>query len=725
MFNQALEEIFTYENLEKSYNKLKNTSLGLDELSLKDIKEQSYLQNIKEQILSNSYTPEPLKEVKIPKNKSGSFRTLAIPSLKDKLVQLCLSYHLNLYFDKLFSNKSYAYRPDKSYKNAIFRARDFLKTYKITLKTDIKDFFDSLDHELLMQILNSHIKDKNIINLLEIWIKNGAFLKHTYDKQKIGVHQGDVLSPLLSNIYLDYMDKYLESKNIDFVRYADDFVVFFNQEKEANAFKNELEIFLESIKLKLNLEKTKICDKNSSFTFLGVYFTGENLSISEKKFQKVLNKLSSNIKISKNLNELVLNLNSYTIHLKSLNFKLFSESQTSKFENALKQNVSFWLKKQKLNPNEINESLKKLDFISYLSQTNKQNFIYDIKRLSKVTSIDQKLKSKQDEYLKKFSQKSFIHITTPYLFLGISKGKFVLKKEGKVYKSFLAKDLENIIINAPTSLSSAAIKEAVKKKISISFIDERTSLNYANLLNYDKTYTKTHLAQMQIYESKKAQAIAKEIIKAKVKNQLNFLKNSNKYHKNLEKQILNITKIANKTKFAKNKEELMGYEGASSANYWQGISQILDSKYEFQARATYKAKDLVNSSLNYAYALLYAEVTYAINQAGLSPSVSYLHSLNEQKPTLVYDLIEEFRTYVVDRLIISMLNKNEPFCIKDGFLSVKTRQNIVKNIQERLFSSSYYKGKNIRIKDIIASQAYLYKRAILEDVKYKAFIGRY
>lgn len=663
--------------------------------------------------------------MKIPKNKPGSFRTLAIPSLKDKLVQLCLSYHLNLYFDKLFSNKSYAYRPNKSYTNAIFRARDFLKTYKITLKTDIKDFFDTIDHELLLQILNSHIKDKNIINLLKIWIKNGVFLKHTYDKQKIGVHQGDVLSPLLSNIYLDNMDKYLESKSIDFVRYADDFVVFFNQEKEANTFKNELEIFLESIKLKLNLEKTKIYDIKSSFTFLGVYFTDENLSISDEKFQKVLNKLSSNIKISKNLNELVLNLNSYTTHLKSLTFKLFSDSQSDKFEKNLKENIALWLKKYKPNSTSLAQNLQNLDFICALTKTNKQNFIYDIKRLSKVTTIEQKLKSKQDEYLKKFSQKSFIHITTPYLFLGFSKGKFVLKKEGKVFKSFLAKDLENIIINAPTSLSSTAIKEAVKKKISISFIDERTNLNYANLLNYDKTYTKTHIAQMQIYDTKKAIAIAKEIIKAKVKNQLNFLKSSNKYHKNLEQQILNITKIASKIKFAKNKEELMGYEGASSANYWQGVSQILDIKYEFQKRATYKANDLVNSSLNYAYALLYAEVSASINQTGLSPSVSYLHALNEQKPTLVYDLIEEFRTYVVDRVIISMLNKNEPFCIKDGFLSIKTRQNIVKNIQEKLFSTSHYKGKNIRIKDIITSQAYLYKRAILEDVKYKAFIGRY
>ena len=141
-------------------------------------------------------------------------------------------------------------------------------------------------------------------------------------------------------------------------------------------------------------------------------------------------------------------------------------------------------------------------------------------------------------------------------------------------------------------------------------------------------------------------------------------------------------------------------------------------------RVTKGAKDKINSALNYAYAILYGRVQFSLIKAGLNIYVSYLHS-NDTKPTLVYDLIEEFRTFVVDREIVAMINRNEKIEVKDGLLTNEAKKIISKNIFERLASFTTYRKKQVKVENIILYQAQGLKKAILEKKKYKPFIGRY
>lgn len=227
MFDLNLEDIFTAGAFEYALKRLKPTALGLDGLNAEDICSGEFYAELKSEIFSLSYSPQPLKRAFIPKEAKNELRKLAVPSLKDKFAQNILTRELSGYFDKSFSNRSYAYRSGKSYANAIFRARDFFQIYSFAVKTDIKDFFENIDHEKLLEILRSNIRDARIIRLIELWIKNGIFERFDYRAHVKGVHQGDVLSPLLSNIYLNQMDKFLEQSGTEFVRYADDFVMFF------------------------------------------------------------------------------------------------------------------------------------------------------------------------------------------------------------------------------------------------------------------------------------------------------------------------------------------------------------------------------------------------------------------------------------------------------------------------------------------------------------------
>ena len=730
MFDLSLEDIFTSNAFEYALKRLKHTALGLDGLSIDDICTDFFYAELKDEIFNLSYSPEPLKRVFIPKENKDELRKLAIPSLKDKFTQNILIGELSSYFDKGFSNRSYAYRTGKSYANAIYRARDFFKTYDFALKTDVKDFFETIDHEKLLEILRANIRDARIVRLIELWINNGIFEHFDYRAHAKGVHQGDVLSPLLSNVYLNQMDKFLEQSGAEFVRYADDFVVFFTSQEAAEQGLARLKDFLKTINLSLNEAKTSIHGKDSEFTFLGVNFKGTNLSIGEAKFDRILAKLASSAK-RPTISQSVENLNAYVHHLKAISLKLFSPPQNEifgmRFDEVLTNLTRRFLKNT--DKQTIADALSSVNFPYDLGKTAKKAKIisyYKNAKLPAVKSVQNALEAKKREYLKTFSQSSVIHITTPFYFLALSKGKFVLKDKGVIKHKFPINQITQIIINAQISLSSAVIKECAKRKISINFIDEKTNLSYATLFTANSAISKTAASQISLLKTKRPLRIAQQFIIGKLKNQINYLKYLDKYHKNLSSEIKTIQDILkSRVPNAASVNELLGFEGSAANAYWQAIAKAIDYKFSFSGRVTQGATDVVNSALNYGYAILYSKILKSIAAAGLSPHVSYLHALDEQKPTLAFDLIEEFRAFIVDRAVISMINKNEPFEIKGGLLSAATRQNIAKNVNEKLFTHTEYRGEELKVQDIIDKQAYALKRAVTQNEKYKPFIGRF
>ncbi|WP_172126951.1 CRISPR-associated endonuclease Cas1 [Campylobacter sp. RM16192] len=597
-------------------------------------------------------------------------------------------------------------------------------------KSDIKDFFETIDHNFLLDILNNHIKDSRITRLIELWIKNGIFSKFDYLSHTKGVHQGDVLSPLLSNIYLNQMDMFLHSKVIDFVRYADDFVILCRSKESAEQILAELKAFLSTIKLSINETKTAIHDQNSEFTFLGVNFKGSNLSISEEKRLSTLKKLSSQTR-KPTIKESIENLNSYIFHLKSIKLKLLSLTQQDRLIKHFDETVTNLIRKfiKTTDKQTLVNELVNLEFPYPLTQQLKKSKLlsyYKNAKQPRIKCVENTIEAKKREYIKNFSHSSLIHITTPFYFLALSQGKFVLKEHGKIKHKFPINQTSQIIINADTSISSSVIKECSKKKIRIDFIDEKTNLSYATLFTSNSSITKTAISQISVVKTKKSLKIAQQFVIGKVKNQINYLKYLNKYHKILDSEIEAMQGILkNFILTSASATELMGYEGTSANSYWQAIAKAIDYKFGFSGRITKGATDTVNSALNYAYAILYSKVLKSIVAAGLSPHVSYLHALDEQKPTLAFDLIEEFRTFIVDRAIISMINKNEPFDIKDGLLSVDTRRNITKNVNEKLFAYTTFRSEELKTQDIITRQAYALKRSISENVKYKPFIARF
>lgn len=743
MFTKSLEQIFTRDAFEISFEELSSKSFGIDEISYFDFEKNlsSNIKKLQKDLLDFSYLPEPIKAIKIPKPNSTQNRPIALGSIKDKLVQKVLVSHLDEYFDKTFLSNSYAYRRGKSTITAINRTSNFIQMgYKFVLKSDIKDFFENINHTKLIQILNKNIHDKNIINLISLFLKNGKFDDYDFIAHDRGIHQGDILSPLLSNIYLNVMDKFINRKKINFIRFADDFVLFFKSKNEARAFKSILDNFLKILDLELSLEKTLITSIEEGFSFLGVYFSNNSRFIDNERFHSIIAKiesLSANNQLFTSFNE---ELNLYLNTLDSYYLKIILKD-SSQFEiiqiNFVKTIAhKIYLEKK-------NKRIKtKAEFINLLSQIkfdilfsgeeikSKINLILSLayeKYFANKYSSNLKctLNKKRNKYIKKFSNDTTLHINEPGLSLGVSKNTFVLKRYGKIQKSFPISKIKRIIIEGKgINFSTDIILRAAKNKIAIDLINRELN-PYASIINYNASCTQRISKQANSLNSPLALYLAKQFIKGKSKNQINFLKYLNKYHENLDLNILEIDKIINLIKQSKSVEQLMGYEGSIAASYWDGLRKIL--LVPFDGRVTFGARDLVNCSLNYAYAILYGVVQRYLVDAGLSLNISFLHALDKNKPTLSFDMIEEFRTFIVDRTIISMLNKNEPIKLgKDGLLTAPSRKLISAKIKEKLSSYTTWKKSSIKCENIIKFQCYSLAKAI-DDNKpsYKPFLGKY
>jgi group II intron reverse transcriptase/maturase/CRISPR-associated endonuclease Cas1 len=744
MLTAQIDHIFTPQTLKTAFEEISSNASGLDEVSYADFKKElsKNISNLHTQIITGTYTPEPLKKIEIPKPDSNELRPIALSAIKDKIVQKILYTSLNPYFDETFSNKSYAYRKDKSTINAINRVSEFInKESHFILKTDIDNFFETINHDKLLLILDKHIADKRILRLISLFLQTGSFQEFDYDEHTDGVHQGDILSPLLSNIYLDTMDKFLDDLQILHVRYADDFVILAKTQNDLVVFKPKLEEFLSTLDLKLGIEDTFISHINDGFVFLGVHFQGKNKSIDNERLQKAISKLHKLAKNKSGFAKYIKELNSFLYAIKNYYLKIITQNSTqhnmlqsnlidsiaqkvylSKSNKAITTKKEFKILLEQINLSLLFESELIKDKIDLIIAKGYEKYLANKSYKDSTAKIDKK----KNQYAKKFANDTTLHIATFGLMLSISKNKFVIKQYGKVQNTYPLDSIKRIILEGKGySLSTDVIKVCADNGITIDLIDTKGN-QYASLITYKSTISQTVHKQATLLNTPMQLYLALEFIKGKAKNQINYLKYLDKYHKILES---NISKMENILLLGKSKatsiNELMGYEGSISTLYWDSLKLILD--IPFEKRITQGAKDIVNSSLNYGYAILYGKVQHSLVHAGLSLNISFLHSLDTKKPTLTFDMIEEFRTFIVDRTIISMLNKDEPIKLgNDGLLTKSSRQLISKNIKEKLGSYTMWKKQSIKVENIIMTQCYSLAKVInAETKKYKAFIGKY
>jgi len=293
-----MNQILSRENLLLALKRVERNkgSHGVDKMPVKFLR-QHVVENwltIKKQILEGTYQPQPVRRIEIPKP-DGGVRLLGIPTVTDRLIQQAIAQVLSNLYDPNFSNHSYGFRPKRSGHDAIREAKGHIKEgYRWVVDMDLEKFFDKVNHDRLMSTLAKKISDKPLLKLIRRYLQSGIMINGVVYDTDEGTPQGGPLSPLLSNIVLDELDKELEKRGHKFVRYADDCNIYVKTKRAGERVMASIKTFIEkTLRLKINEKKSAVA-RPWQRKFLGFSFTSRKepqVRIAKESIKRMKNKI--------------------------------------------------------------------------------------------------------------------------------------------------------------------------------------------------------------------------------------------------------------------------------------------------------------------------------------------------------------------------------------------------------------------------------------------------
>jgi group II intron reverse transcriptase/maturase len=325
-----IDKVYSRGNLLEAFDKVRRNkggkTSGIDGVSVKDFKKHLTVNlcQIHEELRSGTYKPQAVKRVYIDKE-DGSKRPLGIPTVKDRVVQQALLNVLQPIFEPEFHPSSYGYRPGRSSHHAIAKGERFTRHYGLNhvVDMDLSKCFDTLDHELILSSVNEKVSDGKVLKLINSFLKSGIVDKGQFEPTEKGSPQGGIISPLLTNIYLNKFDQYMKSLGIRIVRYADDILVFATSRREAGRYRAIATKYLEcELRLTVNQEKTHLTNLDKGIPYLGMIINNFGVSVSEKsirKFKEKVRKLTprnQGFKLDYYLTELNFLLKGYSMYFR-------------------------------------------------------------------------------------------------------------------------------------------------------------------------------------------------------------------------------------------------------------------------------------------------------------------------------------------------------------------------------------------------------------------------
>lgn len=291
-----IEQVFKRKNLLKAHRQVVRNkgASGVDGMSFQELTLhiEANRDKILTDILNHRYVPQSIRGVEIPKS-NGKVRLLGVPTVTDRWLQQSVSQVLMSKYELDFEDHSYGFRPEKNIHKAVTKALKYINDgFQDIVDIDLKGFFDEVDHAVLLELLYQKVKCRTTLRLIRKWLRAPILIKRKLIKRRKGMPQGSPLSPLLSNIMLDVLDKEFVRKGYRYVRYADDFSVYTKSKAEAKRIGNEVYLFLQSkLKLPINKEKSGI-RRPSNFELLGHGFAPTYKKGEKGKYQLVAKKSS-------------------------------------------------------------------------------------------------------------------------------------------------------------------------------------------------------------------------------------------------------------------------------------------------------------------------------------------------------------------------------------------------------------------------------------------------
>jgi len=299
--NELLEKILSRDNMNLAFRRVKANkgASGIDNMKVDELLQ--YLkengEQIKEDIRNGKYNPKAVRRVEIPKA-DGSKRKLGIPTVVDRVIQQAIAQQLSIIYEPIFSENSFGFIANRSCHDAILKAKEIMNNgYNWIVDLDLEKFFDTVNQDLLISIIRRTVNEDKVVSLIRKYLQAGVLVNGILEKTDKGTPQGGNISPILSNIMLNELDKELEKRGLQFVRYADDCVIFTKSKKAAERVMGNITKYIENkLRLKVNRDKSKV-DRPWRIKYLGFSFYQAKGKIEIRIHPKSIAKFKDKIRV--------------------------------------------------------------------------------------------------------------------------------------------------------------------------------------------------------------------------------------------------------------------------------------------------------------------------------------------------------------------------------------------------------------------------------------------
>lgn len=670
---------------------------GVDRVSVELFAErwQQRLSGLQADVREGRYRPRPYLRVWADKP-SGDQRPMAIPTVADRVLMGAAADVLSAVLEPHFSDRSFAYRQGRSARSAV---SELIASPRMAggwaIVADIASYFDTIDHRLLLGMLREHVADDAFVRLVGSWITNPILDSGQEVRPRRGVPQGAPISPVLANLYLTPLDRWMESRGLDYVRYADDFVALCDSEIQAQKVAAALEEFLaRELKLSVKPTKTTFVAVGEGFEFLGFAFDRAGARIPEPRVQEARDSVAR-LLVSDERNSTVLTrLDAYVRGFRNyfdLEMPRTSEQLATLEADRVRQLID-WAIARRLDQALVIDRSER--FVVELAPSAAPGAYGHDRDQDQPTSPEDESVLPQpiapiptslaEVDRRPAAVRARVAAGRPAAVnagghlevfgfgahAGLEEERFVLhRKRELIFEAPLAALRTVQVDSYGMTFSTPLLEELAERDVPVLFTrhGERPWAVLRPLVA--KGSVDLLRAQVAGQAGRLGIQVAQELVAAKLANQERLLRYYAKYKRRrstpagarLRDGAERIARIASELSDVPldgadvARRKVFSIEGRAAAAYWSALQEVLGK--EFPGRVGRGATDAINIALNYGYGILYAAVWGAIARAGLDPGIGMLHASPGDRGALVFDFVEPFRVPAVDRPVVGLISR--------------------------------------------------------------------
>jgi CRISP-associated protein Cas1 len=686
-------------NFEAAWEKVADNDgcAGVDEETVTQFARnvETSLPALRQSVLADTYRPLPLRQLYIPKQQEG-WRGLAVPTVRDRIVQQAMLNVLHPIMERHFAGCSYAYRPKRSYKMAVQQVSHWrAQGYEWVLDADIVQYFDQVEHERLRAEVLERLPNNEIADLIQDWLTAGVMTSQGVVLSAKGLPQGAVISPILANVYLDDFDDAIQKSRLKLVRYSDDFVILAKTERQIQSAQAKVAELLASMGLQLHPEKTQITNFERGFKFLGHIFAGE--LVLETKPAKSPPKGTAKPPLPP---ELVIGRTPRVVYADP-------PAPGNQFRQAFAAAL---------------QTLEKpIPPPLYVVMG------YTIREHQPV-----EIKSNEALWLPGMST---LYLVQQQTTLRRDHGRFIIQCPDAADVEIPIQEVERILVFGNIQLTTSAISACLDAEIPVVFLtqmgDYKGHLGTAQLCDLESQARQFQLRGDADFQLE----MAIHLVWGKLRNSRQLLLRGNRKWDlpEVDTTIERLKELIEAVETAPSLATLRGYEGTGAKLYFGSLGQLLSNPgFALTERNRRPPKDPVNSLLSFGYTLVFHNVLSLILAEGLNPYLGNLHRSDRKEPHLAFDLMEEFRSPIVDSLVLMLINKKilkpTDFTWPDAeggiYLNDPARRVFLKYFEERMSEEVKHRDNTqpLSFRRIIQSQVRQYKYCMQERAAYEPFL---